>query len=142
MRAPLVLLASGVVPLLLLQQALGRDQIAGGTFSIYMENDLFAGADRQYTSGVKFGWSSADLASYSDWPYSSPFLPLFNLPPYINEKDLGMVGSWAYGQEAQRLVHDLRGLGHPNVWDDHRAEEFRGRKERQVIGTVSVNVTL
>ena len=62
----------------------GKDD-AGSTFSIYMENDLFAGTDRYYTSGVKLSWSSPDLEHYSDTPYASPLLPLFDLLPYINE---------------------------------------------------------
>ena len=152
--------AFALLSLLPLPCALAAHEVAGGTFSIYLENDLFAGTDRQYTSGLKFGWSSADLASYSDSPYASPFLPLFNLLPYINKKDyqknlvfalgqniytpddteaftlvngdrpyagwlymgvgvvwknadvrnslvlnVGVVGSWGYGQEAQQLVH-------------------------------------
>ena len=174
-----LLLASGLLALLPLTQARGADRIAGGTFSIYMENDLFAGTDRQYTSGVKLGWSSADLASYGDSPYASPFLPVFNLLPYINGKayqknlvfalgqniytpddtesfavvkgdrpyagwlylgvgvvwkdaevrnslvlNVGVVGSWSYAQETQRLVHDLRGLGHPNGWDNQLHNEL------------------
>ena len=165
--------------LTVLPTARSDDKVAGGTFSIYMENDLFAGTDRQYTSGVKLAWSSKDLANYSDSSYASPFLPLFNLLPYINEKDyqknlvfavgqniytpddtealdlvegdrpyagwlylgvgvvwkdaevrnslvlnVGVVGSWSYAQEAQRLVHDARGLGHPNGWDNQLHNEL------------------
>ena len=172
-----ILLAAGF--LALLHSAHGEDNVSGGTFSLYMENDMFAGTDRQYTSGVKFAWSSRDLANYSDSPYASPFLPLFNLLPYINEKDyqknlvfalgqniytlddtesfglvkddrpyagwlylglgvvwknaevrnslvlnVGVVGSWSYAQEAQRLVHDARGLGHPNGWDNQLHNEL------------------
>jgi hypothetical protein len=46
--------------------------VQAGTFSVYMENDLFGGTDRYYTSGVKIGWSSADLEKFSDTPYASP----------------------------------------------------------------------
>ncbi|MEQ1850139.1 MAG: lipid A deacylase LpxR family protein [Chthoniobacteraceae bacterium] len=77
----------GLLLMLLPPSHLGaEDNVAGGTMSIYVENDLFTGTDRQYTSGVKLGWSSADLENYSDSRYASPFLPLFNLLPYINEK--------------------------------------------------------
>ncbi len=172
-------LASGLLTLLPPATASGGRETAGGTFSIYLENDLFAGTDRQYTSGVKLGWSSADLENYSDSPYASPLLPLFNLLPYINEKDhqknlvfalgqniytpddteafglikgdrpyagwlylgagvvwknadvrnslilnIGVVGSWSYAEEAQRLVHDLRGLGHPKGWDNQLHNEL------------------
>ena len=37
--------------------------------------------------------------------------------------DLGVVGPWAYGQESQRLIHDLRGLGHPSGWDNQLDNE-------------------
>ena len=59
---------------------------SGGTLSIYLENDLFAGTDRYYTSGAKISWSSADLENLADSPYSSPFLGVFRILPYINEK--------------------------------------------------------
>jgi len=58
---------------------------ANGTLGIYFENDLFAGTDRYYTNGAKLSWSSPDLSEYRDSPYASPFLPLFDLIPYINE---------------------------------------------------------
>ena len=154
-------------------------EVSGGTLGLYMENDLFAGTDRYYTSGVKLSWSSPNLQSYSDSPYSSPFLPLFNIIPYINAKDyqknltfslgqniytpndttqlgliendrpyagwlylslgviwknadvrnslvldIGIVGPSAYGQEAQRLIHDLRDLDYPRGWDNQLQDEF------------------
>lgn len=37
---------------------------------------------------------------------------------------LGVVGSWSYAQEAQRLVHDARGLDHPNGWDNQLHNEL------------------
>ncbi len=156
----------------------GKDE-AGGTLGIYIENDLFAGTDRYYTSGVKLSWSSPDLAQLSDTPYASPLLPLFDAIPYINEKgfqknlvfafgqniytpdntesfkpitsdrpyagwlylgmgivwknaevrnslvlDIGVVGPASYAQETQRLVHDLRGLDHPNGWDNQLHNEL------------------
>ena len=61
---------------------------AGGTLGIYIENDLFAGTDRHYTSGMKLSWSSHDLEQLSDTPYANPLLPIFNLLPYINEKNI------------------------------------------------------
>lgn len=150
-----------------------------GTLGVYFENDLFAGTDRYYTSGAKLSWSSPDLSEYRDSPYASPFLPLFDLLPYINETayqknlvfaigqsiytpdntetydlsrgdrpyagwlyvgmgavwknarvrnsllfDIGVVGSYSYAQEAQRLVHDARGFGHPNGWDNQLHNEL------------------
>ena len=156
----------------------GKD-VSDGTLSIYFENDLFTGTDRYYTNGVKLGWSSANLENYCDSPYAKPFLPLFNVLPYINERayqknlvfafgqnmytpdnteafapvsgdrpyagwlylgvgvvwkdaevrnslvlNMGVVGSWSLAQEAQRFVHDFRGLDHPNGWDNQLHNEF------------------
>jgi len=36
----------------------------------------------------------------------------------------GIVGPWSYAQEAQRLIHDLRGLDHPNGWDNQLHDEL------------------
>ena len=174
-----LLLVSAFLTVMHPAQGHGEDRVAGGTFSMYFENDLFAGTDRLYTSGVKLAWSSPDLANYSDTIYASPFLPLFNILPFINEKayqknlvlaigqniytpdnteatalvpgdrpyagwlylgvgvvwknaqvrnslvlNIGVVGSWSYAQEAQRLVHDLRGLNHPNGWDNQLHNEL------------------
>jgi len=69
-----------------------------GTFGVYYENDLFAGTDRYYTSGAKLSWSSPDISEYRDSPYASPFLPLFDLLPYINETSYQKNLVFALGQ--------------------------------------------
>jgi len=66
-------------------QVSAAEPSANGTLGVYFENDLFAGTDRYYTNGTKLSWSSPDLSAYRDSPYASPFLPLFDLLPYINE---------------------------------------------------------
>jgi hypothetical protein len=81
--ASLLLLACILTPWV---QAADNDD-SGGTLGLYLENDASAGTDRYYTSGVKLSWSSPNLERYSDSPYASPFLPLFDLLPYINEAD-------------------------------------------------------
>ena len=162
--------------------------VTAGTFSVYMENDLFGGTDRYYTSGVKIGWSSADLEKFSDTPYASPLLPLINLLTFIPEGtqknlvfafgqniytpddteseevvegdrpyagwlyagfglvwkhaavrhslvlNLGVVGSYSYGEEAQRLVHEARGLGMPRGWDNQLHNEIGVLATYQVTG--------
>ena len=152
---------------------------ASGTIGLYFENDLFVGTDRYYTSGTKLSWSSPNLERLSDTPYASPFLPLFGLLPFIDNKeyqknlvmaigqniytpdnteafgpvpndrpyagwlyvglgvvwkdanvrnslvlDIGVVGPWAYAQEAQRFVHDARDLDYPNGWDNQLHNEL------------------
>lgn len=174
------LAACGILACLFSPAARGADgEIADGTIGLYFENDLFAGTDRYYTSGTKISWSSADLANLADSPHASPFLPLFGLMPFIDNKDyqknlvfalgqniytpdnteafgpvpndrpysgwlyvglgvvwkdadvrnslvldIGVVGSWSYAQEAQRLVHDMRDLDHPNGWDNQLHNEL------------------
>jgi lipid A 3-O-deacylase len=75
----------------------GKDD-AGGTLGLYLENDLFAGTDRHYTSGAKLSWSSHDLEQLSDSRYANPLLPLFNLLPYVNEEDYQKNLVFALGQ--------------------------------------------
>src|SRR6478736_5153923 len=74
------------------------DTSGGGTFSTYFENDLFAGTDRYYTNGVKFSWSSTDLAKFSDTPYASPLLPLLNAIPFVNKPDYQKNLTFSIGQ--------------------------------------------
>jgi hypothetical protein len=38
--------------------------------------------------------------------------------------NIGVVGSWSYAQEAQRLIHDARDLDHPNGWDQQLHNEL------------------
>ena len=91
-----LLLASGLLTLLPLAHS--EDKVSGGTLSLYFENDVFTGTDRYYTNGVKIGWSSPDLANFSDSIYASPFLPLFNLVPFINRKEYQKNLVFAIGQ--------------------------------------------
>lgn len=157
--------------------AAGKDD-AGGTLGLYLENDLFTGTDEHYTSGFKVSWSSRDLEQLSDSPYANPLLPLFDIIPYINEKDyqknlvfalgqniytpadttssallpndrpyagwlymsvgvvwkdevvrnslvldIGVIGSWSFAEQTQRLIHDLRGFDSPNGWDNQLNDE-------------------
>ena len=75
----------------------GKDE-AGGTLGLYLENDLFAGTDRHYTSGMKLSWSSHDLEQLSDSRYANPLLPLFNILPYVNARDYQKNLVFALGQ--------------------------------------------
>ncbi|MES2439310.1 MAG: lipid A deacylase LpxR family protein [Verrucomicrobiota bacterium] len=105
---------------------------SGGTLTLYVENDSFADTDRDYTSGVQLSWSSADLENYSDSPYANPLLPVFDLIPYINQKDYQKNLVFSLGQniytptntEAYGLIEDDRPyagwlyLGVGVVWKD------------------------
>lgn len=57
------------------------------TFSLYWENDIFAGTDAYYTNGVKLSWISPDLTRYRDarilppWAYAmTEYLPFIHEP--------------------------------------------------------------
>jgi hypothetical protein len=105
---------------------------AGGTLGLYMENDLFGGTDEHYTSGFKLSWSSRDLEQLSDSRYTSPLLPLFDILPYINEKNYQKNLVFSLGQniytpvdtDAYALIEDDRPyagwlyLGIGVVWKD------------------------
>ncbi len=53
-------------PLLAEKKALLGTEDNPGTITFYLENDLFADTDQQYTNGVRFSWTSPDLTSYLD----------------------------------------------------------------------------
>jgi len=93
-----------LLPVLVSQSRAEGTYDTGGTLGLYFENDLFAGTDEHYTSGVKLSWSSPDLARWSDTPYANPLLPVFNLLPYINETDYQKNLVFALGQNVYTPV--------------------------------------
>lgn len=38
--------------------------------------------------------------------------------------NFGVVGPWSYAEQTQRFVHDMRGLDHPNGWDNQLHNEL------------------
>jgi hypothetical protein len=94
-------------------RAAGKDD-AGGTLGLYLENDLFSGTDQHYTSGFKVSWSSRDLEQFSDSYYASPLLPLFDIIPYINEKDYQKNLVFALGQNIYTPVDTTTAALIPN----------------------------
>ena len=62
-RARLVALGAALLAAPPLQ---ANEGCLGGVQSLYVENDLFANSDRNYTSGVKLTWVSPDLKDYRD----------------------------------------------------------------------------
>jgi hypothetical protein len=69
------------------------------TFSLYFENDLFSGTDRNYTNGVKLSWVSPDLSSYRkgaglpDWA-----VPWVRRLPFVNTPGLQRNVALSLGQ--------------------------------------------
>ncbi|MGB8952087.1 MAG: lipid A deacylase LpxR family protein [Candidatus Aminicenantales bacterium] len=68
------LLICGILTIPILAQT--EKRIKFGTFSLYFENDFFAGTDRCFTGGVKLSWVSKDLENYheSSWLQWLPFV--------------------------------------------------------------------
>ncbi|WP_417227764.1 lipid A deacylase LpxR family protein [Amphritea sp.] len=68
MNKTAVILTAGLMlpaPLIAAEALLGNETNPG-TFNFYLENDLFADTDQQYTNGIRFSWTSPDLTSYLD----------------------------------------------------------------------------
>lgn len=70
-----------------LKSAEGKEKL--GTFSLYIENDIFANTDQGYTNGIKFSWISPDWTGYAeagklpDWSLSYVhWLPFINKPGF------------------------------------------------------------
>ncbi len=170
------------------------------TLNLYVENDLFAETDQNYTNGLRLSWVSPNVSDYLNDPILPPWvremnqlLPLFDPEPEIDpsdevqrnmviglgqqiftprdiertsvdpddrpyagwlygsvayhsrtdnklnsaELDLGVIGPWALGQEAQDLVHELRGFDKFQGWDNQLGNELGfqlvGEHKRRVL---------
>jgi lipid A 3-O-deacylase len=69
------------------------------TFTLYFENDLFKGTDRQYTNGVKLTWMSKDLRRYRDEQRVPKWSnPVFESLPFINRPGAQRKVSFSIGQ--------------------------------------------
>jgi hypothetical protein len=86
------------------------------TLSFYLENDYFAGADSNYTSGLKLTWSSAVRDDYPDvWPHRW-FYPVIRYLPFEKTPDRRRNISVSLGQniytpldiEAEEVIEDDR----------------------------------
>lgn len=142
---------------------LGGANAHAGTLAIRFENDLFYKADREYTSGQGFTWTSDDgdnplanhIADHLPWvpggatvrgswgldqaiftptdislanpvatdrPYAGWLRATFALDSRTEWRlsqyslQIGVVGPWALGEEAQNTVHGLRGFALAKGW--------------------------
>lgn len=101
----------------------------------YQKNLLFALGQNIYTPD--------DTESFAPVPGDRPYAGWLYLGFGVAWKNadvrntlvlnIGIVGSGSLGEEAQRLVHDFRGLGNPNGWDNQLHNELGvvGVYERQ-----------
>ncbi len=62
-----------------------------GTFSLYFENDTFAGTDRCFTGGFKLGWMSGNLKNYQK-------NPLLRWLPFVDKPEFQHTVSISFGQ--------------------------------------------
>ncbi|MBD1401846.1 lipid A deacylase LpxR family protein [Pelovirga terrestris] len=104
------------------------------TFTVYWENDLFAGTDRDYTNGVKFSWSTpygeGEATSLPNWS-----LPFFENLPFVGGADSLHAVSLSLGQDiftpedtdSVAVVEDDR----PYAGYTYLAVGFHSRKERR-----------
>ncbi len=184
-----VSLLAAVIGLLVAGPASANDSAAHkndfGTWSFQLENDLFAGADRHYTNGLRVSWLSPDgdtvewldlardaLESialdednlsrgnkqvrfgvslgqdiytpedrartdvilddrpYAGWLYGAAALHTITDHGMLDstktglkdlesvELQIGMVGPWALGEQAQNLIHELRLIDTFKGWDN------------------------
>lgn len=74
------------------------DPLDHGTFSLYVENDLFAGTDRHYTNGTRLAWTTPALAKFSDNPFTGPLSQTLDDIPYINRPGYQRNVSFVLGQ--------------------------------------------
>ena len=87
------------------------------TFTLYWENDLFAGTDSEYTNGILFSWSTPYLTNNKngshmpDWSYW-----VINRLPFVNDPMALRAASLSFGQliftpediQASQLIEDDR----------------------------------
>ncbi|MBC2716875.1 MAG: lipid A deacylase LpxR family protein [Desulfobacteraceae bacterium] len=116
------------------------------TFSIYLENDYFAGKDGEYSSGLKLTWSSAIKDQYPQkvWPHRW-FYPLIKHVPFEKYPDRKKNITIAFGQniftpediESEEVVIDER----PYAGVSYLSVGFHSSLERQ-MDTIEVSLGL
>ncbi|MDF1580185.1 MAG: lipid A deacylase LpxR family protein [Desulfuromonadales bacterium] len=104
------------------------------TFTVYLENDLFAGTDRDYTNGIKFSWSTpfGDIEKTSLPAWSFPF---FKQLPFVGKPNSKHAVSLSLGQdmftpedtESVAVVKDDR----PYAGYTYLAAGFHSRKDHR-----------
>ena len=105
--------------------------------SIYIENDTFAGTDRNYTNGIKLTWTAAPLADLCEDPRILRLLcPLVEHLPFVNRPNCLHAVSLAIGQNmytpedtlTEALIEDDR----PYAGILYLALGFHGRDETRM----------
>ena len=107
------------------------------TFSIYLENDYFAGKDGEYSNGLKLTWSSSIKDQYPQnvWPHRWLY-PIVKHIPFEKKSDRKRNITFALGQniytpediEAEEVVEDER----PYAGISYLSLGFHSRLEREM----------
>lgn len=105
------------------------------TLTLYIENDVFAGTDREYTNGMKLTWISQDFSDFREGKQ----LPcwsnvIIELLPFVNRKGYQKTLSLSFGQnmytpddiEAEFPAADTR----PYAGITYFSIGFHGRNQR------------
>lgn len=113
----------------------GREDKSFDTFTLYWENDAFAGTDRDYSNGLKLTWSTPyeldeDSRHLPDWSY-----PLINRLPFVKDPGLHRAVSLSVGQmiftPAETWRHDLVIDDRPYAGYLYTAGGFHNRTRNQ-----------
>jgi hypothetical protein len=69
------------------------------TFTVYLENDVVTGTDREYTNGIKFTWISRDLTNYRENPHIPKWsYAVIDHLPFVREPGFTRNVSISFGQ--------------------------------------------
>lgn len=114
-------------------------------FNFYYENDLFAGTDNNYTSGMKFSWVSANLEDY----IHDPCLPLWVRqlnrisemvqPGAFDSRNMVVSAGQAMYTPTDRTRSDLIKNDRPYAGWLYLGLAYNARNERQ-MDAVEINV--
>lgn len=116
------------------------------TFSMYLENDYFAGKDGEYSSGLKLTWSSGIRDQYPKdiWPHRWLY-PIIKYVPFEKYSDRKKNVTFAFGQniytpediEFEEIVEDDR----PYAGISYISVGFHSRLEQQ-MDTIEISLGL
>jgi lipid A 3-O-deacylase len=92
----------------------------------YQKNLTFSIGQNIYTPDNTEAFNpDPDDRPYAGWLYGEVGLVLKNANVrHTFALDIGVVGSYSYAQETQRIIHDLRGFDSPKGWDHQLHNEL------------------
>lgn len=70
-----------------------------GVVSVVIENDFFTGSDNNYTNGIGFSWTSAEVKAYDSDSFVRQWTDFWSFLPVVGEEGSETYVSWTLGQE-------------------------------------------